>query len=51
MDRHREPGAASLYQIDGKQYGLPYSLGVVGLWYNKDLFTQAGITAPAGNLG
>ena len=43
-----EPGAASLYQIDGKQYGLPYSLGVVGLWYNKDLFAKAGITdAPA----
>jgi len=41
-----EPGAASLYQIDGKQYGLPYSLGLVGLWYNKALFAQAGVTEP-----
>ena len=32
--------------VDGKQYGLPYNLGVVGLWYNKDLFEQAGIAAP-----
>lgn len=41
------PGALSLYQIDGRQYGIPYNFGVVGLWYNKDLLTQAGIDAPA----
>ncbi len=28
----------SMTHVDGKQYGLPYNLGVVGLWYNKDLF-------------
>ncbi len=39
-------GAASLYQVDGKQYGIPYNIGMVGFWYNKDLFTQAGIDAP-----
>jgi raffinose/stachyose/melibiose transport system substrate-binding protein len=33
-------------QVDGHQYGLPYNLGVVGIWYNKDLFAQAGIDAP-----
>ncbi len=44
------PGAASLYQVDGKQYGIPYDLGVVGFWYNKDLFRQAGITAPPATL-
>ena len=25
---------------------MPYNLGVVGFWYNKALFKQAGITAP-----
>jgi raffinose/stachyose/melibiose transport system substrate-binding protein len=39
-------GAVKLYQVDGKQYGVPYNQGMVGFWYNKDLFTQAGITAP-----
>jgi len=40
-------GALSLYQVDGKQYGIPYNFGLVGLWYNKDLLAQAGIDAPA----
>ncbi|MBE1488695.1 ABC transporter substrate-binding protein [Plantactinospora soyae] len=38
--------AAQGWQVDGKQYAVPYSLGVVGFWYNKDLFSQAGISAP-----
>ena len=36
----------SIYQVDGVQYGLPYNFGLVGFWYNKDLFEQAGITEP-----
>ncbi len=28
------------------QYGIPFDLGMVGFWYNKDLFEQAGINAP-----
>ena len=41
-------GAVSGWQVDGKTYSLPFSLGVVGFWYNKDLFAQAGVTeAPA----
>ena len=40
------PGALSMYQVDGKQYGVPFDLGLVGFWYNKALFAQAGITAP-----
>jgi raffinose/stachyose/melibiose transport system substrate-binding protein len=40
------PGALGMYQLDGKQYGIPYDLGMVGIWYNKDLFAQAGISAP-----
>lgn len=40
------PAATGLYQVDGKQYGVPFDAGMVGVWYNKDLFTQAGIDAP-----
>lgn len=40
------PAALSMTQVDGVQYGLPYNLGAVGIWYNKDLFEQAGIDAP-----
>jgi len=39
-------GAVGLYQLDGVQYGIPFNLGMVGFWYNKDLFAQAGIDAP-----
>jgi raffinose/stachyose/melibiose transport system substrate-binding protein len=38
--------AASLYQVSGKQYGVPYDQHVVGFWYRKDLFAKAGITTP-----
>ena len=40
------PGALSQYQYNGKQYGVPWDLGMMGFWYNTDLFAQAGITAP-----
>ena len=39
-------GAVGLYQVDGKQYGVPFNAGMVGFWYNKALFEQAGIDAP-----
>ena len=32
-----------------KQYSVPFDLGMVGFWYNKDLFTQAGMRS-AGDL-
>ena len=35
-----------LYQVDGKQYGVPYNLGMVGVWYNTALFEKAGIDEP-----
>jgi len=31
------------YTVDDKVYALPYSIGLVGFWYNKDLFAAAGI--------
>lgn len=38
--------SVSNWQLDGKTYGIPYSVGAVGFWYNKDLFAKAGITTP-----
>ncbi|MEV2241993.1 extracellular solute-binding protein [Micromonospora sp. NPDC049891] len=38
--------AVEIWQVDGKQYGLPYRMGIEGIWYNKELFQQAGIAAP-----
>ena len=40
------PNGLKLYQVGGKQYGVPFDVGMVGFWYNKELFTQAGISAP-----
>ncbi|MER6575191.1 extracellular solute-binding protein [Nonomuraea sp. NPDC001023] len=40
------PAALSAYQFDGKTYGLPTDIGLVGFWYNKKLFARAGISAP-----
>jgi len=36
--------ALGLNTIDGKIYAMPMSFQPEGLWYNQDLFTQAGIT-------
>jgi raffinose/stachyose/melibiose transport system substrate-binding protein len=40
------PGALGVYSYQGKNYGVPWDMGMIGWWYNKDLFEQAGITAP-----
>ena len=40
------PAAMSIYQVDGVQYGVPYNFGLVGFWYNQDLFAEAGIDEP-----
>ncbi|MEP9365182.1 extracellular solute-binding protein [Nocardioides sp. CN2-186] len=37
-------GSVAGWQVDGKTYALPFSLGVVGFWYNTEMFDQAGIT-------
>jgi raffinose/stachyose/melibiose transport system substrate-binding protein len=37
--------ASKIWAVDGKQYGLPWDFGIEGFWYNKDLFTQAGISS------
>jgi raffinose/stachyose/melibiose transport system substrate-binding protein len=35
-----------VYSYNGKYYGVPWDMGAVGFWYNKALFTKAGISAP-----
>ena len=40
------PGALGVYSYQGKNYGVPWDMGMVGFWYNKTLFSQAGIDAP-----
>ena len=39
-------GALGVYSYKGKNYGVPWDMGMIGFWYNKDLFGQAGIQAP-----
>ena len=33
-------------KVDGTEYGIPYTSSARALFYNKDLFTKAGITDP-----
>ena len=40
------PGALAVYSLDGINYGVPWDMGMVGWWYNEDLFAEAGITEP-----
>jgi len=32
------------WQVEGKQYAIPYTFGSEGIWYNTELYEQAGIT-------
>jgi raffinose/stachyose/melibiose transport system substrate-binding protein len=40
------PGALAVYALDGKNYGVPWDMGMVSWWYNKDLFAKANIASP-----
>lgn len=40
------PSLLEAFQYDGAQYGLPESFSNVVLFYNKDLFKQAGVEEP-----
>lgn len=33
----------ALYALDGVNYGVPWRTGMIGVWYRKSLFEQAGI--------
>jgi raffinose/stachyose/melibiose transport system substrate-binding protein len=41
-----QPIALKPYTIEGKTYGIPWDSGMVGFWYNKKLFKDAGIATP-----
>jgi len=45
------PNGVKLYQLGGKQYGTPYELGMVGFWYNKELFAKAGVKSTPATWG
>jgi len=38
-------GVVKPWEVDGKQYAMPFSFGITGIWYNTELFAQAGITS------
>lgn len=40
---HLSPAAVNAFTIDGKLYGLPYTVSQVGFMYNKELFAKAGV--------
>jgi len=40
------PGALGVYAYKGKNYGVPWDMGMIGWWYNKELFAKAGIQEP-----
>lgn len=37
----------SLYNVDGKQYAVPNNFDTIGVWYNKEIFDEAGVAYPA----
>lgn len=37
------PATLDPFTIDGRVYGLPYHAGISGIWFNKSLFSQAGL--------
>ncbi|MDI6098881.1 extracellular solute-binding protein [Actinoplanes sp. NEAU-A12] len=40
------PTALDAYTVSGKVYGSAVDTGMVGFWYNKELFERAGVKAP-----
>ncbi len=37
---------SAIFNIDGKQYGVPKDMDTVALWYNKTMFDEAGVEYP-----
>lgn len=40
------PVAKEPYLLDDKVYGIPFDIGMIGFWYNKALFKDAGMAEP-----
>ena len=45
LDNYPE-SMVQLYNIDGKQYGVPFCFDTIGVWYNKEIFDEAGVPYP-----
>jgi len=43
---HFPDSLTRIYEVDGRQYGIPIDYDTIGLWYNKDLFDKAGVAYP-----
>lgn len=41
------PAAVKAYDVDGKIYGVPLRMSLVGFYYNKELFAKAGVEGGA----
>lgn len=39
------PGVQAVYAYDGKQYGMPYDMGGITFWYNKEILAKAGYSS------
>lgn len=39
------PGVWQVYQYGGKQFGVPYDMGGITFWYNKELLAKVGYTS------
>ncbi|SOC53797.1 sugar ABC transporter substrate-binding protein [Ornithinimicrobium cerasi] len=39
-------GTVQGWTVEDRVYALPFSVGVVGFWYNTEMFEEAGITEP-----
>lgn len=47
LDLSKYPNSlVSLYSLGGKNYGIPKDFDTIGLWYNKKLFDDKGISYP-----
>jgi multiple sugar transport system substrate-binding protein len=46
-----EPNLIDLYNVDGKQIGVPYAVYPSYLYYNKALFKEAGVNEPPHKVG
>jgi raffinose/stachyose/melibiose transport system substrate-binding protein len=42
----KDINALNVFSYQGKQYGVPWAMGMSGFFYNKALFTKAGISSP-----
>lgn len=39
-------GLVKIYELDGKNYAIPKDFDTIGLWYNKTMFDEKGVSYP-----